>query len=80
MWTPYNPVTNSGHEVCVWPYKDGITLIHTNDGPECHTIQWSPDRINLEIMETIGETPKALGIFRTEDFDKSPTEGIKPQT
>jgi hypothetical protein len=73
----YNPITNSGHEVCVWPYNGGIALIHTDDGPERHTIQWSPDGINFEIMGTIGKTPKAFGIFRTKNHDKNPIEGIK---
>ncbi|WP_430933694.1 family 43 glycosylhydrolase [Saccharicrinis sp. 156] len=73
----HNPVTNSGHEVCVWPYKGGIALIHTDDGPERHTIQWSPDGINFEVMGTIGKTPKAFGIYRTEEHDKSPTRGIR---
>ena len=73
----FNPITNSGHEVCVWSYNGGIALIHTDDGPERHTIQWAPDGIHFEIMGTIGKTPKAFGIFRTKDHDKSPTEGIK---
>ncbi|WP_075591142.1 family 43 glycosylhydrolase [Labilibacter marinus] len=76
--SPCNPITNSGHEVCVWPYKGGIALIHTDDGPERHTIQWSPDGINFEIMGKINpHTPKAFGIFRTDNHDESPTEGIR---
>lgn len=23
----YNPITNSGHETCLWPYKDGMAAI-----------------------------------------------------
>lgn len=75
--SPYNPITNSGHEVCVWPYNGGIALIHTDDGPERHTIQWSPDGINFEVMGTIGKTPKAFGIYRNNDHDLNPSEGIR---
>lgn len=30
----YNPITNSGHEVAVWPYKGGMATMLTTDGPE----------------------------------------------
>jgi len=73
----YNPITNTGHEVCVWKYKGGVALIHTVDGPEEKTVQWSPDGINFEIMSTVENTPEALGLFRTDDHDKSPQEGVR---
>ncbi|MBK1877541.1 glycoside hydrolase family 117 protein [Pelagicoccus mobilis] len=73
----YNPITNSGHEVCVWHYNGGIALIHTDDGPERHTVQWAPDGINFEITGRIGKTPKAFGLYRGGDHDKKPTEGIR---
>lgn len=76
--SPYNPITNSGHEVCIWPYNEGIALIHTDDGPERHTVQWAPDGINFEIMGKLTTyPPKAFGIYRTEEHDKSPKEGIR---
>ena len=75
--SPYNPVTNSGHEVCVWPYQGGIAALLTTDGPEKNTIQWSPDGINFEIMAVIKGAPEALGVFRTEDHEKGPLEGIR---
>jgi len=73
----YNPVTNSGHEVCVWPYQGGLAALLTTDGPEKNTIQWSPDGINFEIMSVIKGAPEALGVFRTPDYDKGPLEGIR---
>ena len=73
----YNPLTNSGHEVCVWHYNGGIALIHTDDGPEIRTIQWAPDGINFEIMGRIGDTPKAFGLYRTDNPEKGPLEGIR---
>lgn len=73
----YNPITTSGHEVCVWHYKGGIALIHTADGPESHTIQWAPDGINFELMGSLSNRPVALGLYRTENPDKEPLEGIR---
>ena len=73
----YNPITTSGHEVCVWHYNGGIALIHTIDGPEAGTIQWAADGINFEIMSTIGNPPEAPGLYRTDNPDKEPLEGIR---
>lgn len=73
----YNPVTNSGHEVCVWPYKGGIAALLTTDGPEKNTIQYAPDGINFEIVAVLKGAPEALGVYRSEDPDKSPLEGIR---
>jgi len=46
--SPYNPISNSGHEICVWPYQGGIASLITTDGPEKNTIQWAADGINFE--------------------------------
>ena len=73
----YSPVTNSGHEVCVWHYKGGIAALLTTDGPEKNTIQYAEDGIDFEIMAVLKGTPEALGLFRTEDHDKSPLEAIR---
>ena len=73
----YNPVTNSGHEVCIWPYQGGIAAVLTTDGPEKNTIQYAEDGINFEIMSVIKGAPEAMGIFRTKNTDESPLEGIR---
>ena len=73
----YNPVTNSGHEVCVWPYRGGIAALLTTDGPEKNTIQYARDGINFEIVAVLKGAPEALGLFRPEDPDRSPLEGIR---
>ena len=73
----YNPVTNSGHEVCVWPYRGGIAAVLTTDGPEKNTIQYAADGLNFEIMSVIKGAPEAMGLFRPENTDKSPFEGIQ---
>ena len=72
--SPYNPISNSGHEICVWPYNGGIAALITTDGPEKNTIQWSPDGINFEIMSSIKGAPHAIGLNRTADVEKEPTE------
>lgn len=69
----YNPISNSGHEICVWPFNGGIGALITTDGPEKNTVQWSPDGINFEIMSVIKGVPHAIGLNRTlEDADKVP--------
>jgi hypothetical protein len=73
----YNPVTNSGHEVCVWPYNGGIAALLTTDGPERNTLQWAPDGVNFEIQAYIKWAPQANGLFRTPDHDRGPLEGIR---
>ncbi len=70
----YNPITNTGHEVSVWNYNDGIAIIQKLDGPEIGSIQFAPDGVNFEMMGTASgtsgreknEVPDALGIFRPE--------------
>lgn len=73
----YNPVTNSGHEVCVWHYNGGIAALLTTDGPEKNTIQWAPDGINFEIQAVLKGAPEALGLFRTPNHDAGPLEGLR---
>ncbi len=75
--SPYNPISNSGHEVCVWPYNGGIASLITTDGPEKNTIQWSPDGINFEIMSVIKDAPHAIGLNRSTDNEKEPTEILR---
>lgn len=75
--SPYNPISNSGHEVCVWPYNGGIASLITTDGPERNTIQWSPDGINFEIMSHIHDAPHAIGLNRSADNEKEPTEILR---
>lgn len=73
----YNPITNSGHEVCVWHYNGGIAAMLTTDGPERNTLQWAADGVNFEIMAYIKGAPEANGLFRSPDQDKSPLEGLR---
>ena len=73
----YNPITNSGHEVIAWPYQRGIAALLTTDGPEKNTIHYAPDGINFEIEAVIKNPPEAPGLFRCEDPDTHPLEGVR---
>ena len=76
--SPSNPISNSGHEICVWKYNDGIASLITTDGPEKNTIQWSPDGINFEIMSVLkGVEAHAIGLNRSADNEKDPTEILR---
>lgn len=78
--SPYNPISNSGHEICVWPYNGGgIAALITTDGPEKNTIQWAADGINFEIMSVIpgGVKAHAIGLNRSADTEKEPTEILR---
>ena len=68
----FNPISNSGHEICVWHHNDGIASLITTDGPEKNTLQWSNDGINFEIMSVIKSAPQAIGLNRVLDTEKEP--------
>ena len=72
----YNPLSNSGHELCVWPYKGGIGTLIITDGPERNTIQWAADGLNFEIKSHIKGGPPAAGLDRSLDTNKSPVEAL----
>lgn len=73
----YNPISNSGHELCVWPYEGGIASLITTDGPERNTIQWAPDGINFEIKAHIKRGPSGAGLVRSLETDLSPIEALR---
>ena len=73
----YNPISNSGHEICVWHHKGGIASLITTDGPEKNTIQWAPDGINFEIMSVIKGAPHAIGLNRSLDTEKEPFAALE---
>lgn len=72
----YNPITHSGHELCVWKFKDGIAMVSSADGPERQTIQYAPDGINFEIRSYVKWVPTAMGLVTTLEADKHPTEAL----
>lgn len=76
----YNPISNSGHETCLWEYDGGMVAMLTSDGMEKNTIQYAKDGINFEIMGTITRlehAPHAAGPFRGKlENCKRPLDGI----
>ncbi|MBK1878950.1 family 43 glycosylhydrolase [Pelagicoccus mobilis] len=44
-----NPIQNSGHEICFFPFKEGLASLVIRDGPEHFTIQYAEDWVNFEI-------------------------------
>jgi hypothetical protein len=65
---PLNPVTNSGHEVGVWPYKEGVAALCAWDGPEKNTIQFAPDGVNFEVKAHVQLPPIAPGFYRPDAY------------
>ncbi len=78
-YTPseYNPISNSGHEIIMWEYNGGMAAMINRDGPEKGTIQYAKDGINFEIMARINHSPAAAGLYRTENTNDSPLEGLR---
>lgn len=73
----YNPITNSGHETCLWKHKDGIAAFLRTDGVEKNTLQFAEDGINFEIKSAIPGGPEASGPFRTDEPVDDPLDGMK---
>ena len=63
-----NPVLNSGHETCLFPWKNGIAAILSLDGPEKNTVQYASDGLNFEMKSIIQVPPIAPGPFAADAF------------
>lgn len=76
----YNPISNSGHEPCLWEYDGGMAALVTSDGMEKNTIQYAKDGINFEIMSSVSRwegVPHAAGPFRSDPAThKKPLDGL----
>lgn len=66
-----NPVSASGHEALVWPYKEGVATLITANGPEKNTIQWAKDGVNFEIKANIVLPPDAAGLYCPDKYDNT---------
>lgn len=69
--SPLNPVINSGHETCMWPWESGIAALVALDGPEKNTIQYAADGENFEIASILQVPPIAPGPFIPDAFADS---------
>lgn len=64
----FNPVINSGHETCMWPWKGGVAALVSLDGPEKNTVQYAADCENFEVMSMLQVPPIAPGPFVADAF------------
>ena len=69
--SPFNPVTNSGHEVVVWQYAGGVAGLVNRCGPEKNTIQFAPDGINFEVMSQFVVPPQGAGPLLVNDAENT---------
>jgi len=69
--SPLNPVINSGHETCMWPWKEGVAALVSLDGPEKNTIQYASDGVNFRIVSRIQVPPIAPGPYVPDAFADS---------
>jgi len=65
---PLNPVTSSGHEVSLFPFKEGVAAITVKDGTEHFTIQYAKDWVNFEVASVCELVPIAPGPFVADAF------------
>ena len=67
----YNPVLNSGHEVWMFPWKQGLAAIVDWAGPEKGTVQYSDNGIDFKVMSTLEDIPPAGGAYIADKFSDS---------
>lgn len=73
-----NPVSNSGHETMLWPWRDGIAALLSLDGPEKNTVQYAADGLNFEPRASVTMPPVAPGPFCPDAFaDNGDGQGIR---
>ena len=61
MKSPLNPLTNSGHETFLYPYREGIVAVAGLEGPEKNTVQYAPDGLNFQVVGKVSAPPVAAG-------------------
>ncbi|MDE2949705.1 MAG: family 43 glycosylhydrolase [Chloroflexota bacterium] len=69
--SPLNPLTNSGHETFLYPFREGIAAITSLEGPEKNTVQYAPDGLNFEVVGKVSVPPIAAGPFVPDAFSNS---------
>ncbi len=72
------PVQDSGHEVQIWRYGQGVLSLVSNTGPNGRTLQYAPDGLGFEVLvRNLERQPAAPGLYRPELTD--PTAAIDLQ-
>lgn len=75
---PKNPILASGHEVSVFPFREGVAAIVTTDGLERNTIQYAADLVNFKIASIVEFPPVAAAPYAPDMFtNTSYGEGIE---
>ena len=63
-----NPVINSGHEVLVASWRDGVVALVGRTGPQKNTIQYASDGLHFSVKAHIKNPPWAPGAYRPDVF------------
>ena len=63
-----NPVTNSGHTVCIIKFGRGFAALFDNAGPQKHTLQYSSDGINFRLVKSLGHIDTGCGAYDPSAF------------
>ena len=66
--SPLNPVTNSGHETFLYPWREGIVAITSLEGPEKNTVQYAIDGLNFQVVGKVTTPPVAAGPYVPDAF------------
>ena len=75
--SPLNPLTNSGHETFLYPYREGIVAVTSHEGPEKNTVQFAADGLNFEVVGKVTVPPVAAGPYVSDAFnDKGDGRGL----
>jgi len=68
---PLNPVLNSGHEVSLFPFREGVAAMVIKAGNEHNTIQYAADWVNFKIASFVNLMPNAPAGFIPDAFTDS---------
>lgn len=68
---PLNPVLNSGHEVSLFPFREGVAAMVIKAGNEHNTIQYAADWVNFKIASFVNLMPNAPAGFILDAFTDS---------
>ena len=69
--SPLNPLTNSGHETFLYPFREGIVAITSHEGPEKNTVQFASDGLNFQVVGKVSVPPVAAGAYVPDAFADS---------
>jgi len=73
-------VQDSGHEVMVWPWQNGVMSLVSGTGPNGKTLQYASDGINFRVIsgdEKLPALPAAPGAYRKSLKDPAYSDGIE---